>query len=164
MGGSHTIRGIVLTLAATVQATAVAQSNAARTAFEVASIREHRGTVFRSGPLSVADPLSRLEGYRCRPWECRAKSLDRFKLRVHSENREMQSLTGAHCSVRVGLQMTGVIAKKFSPGVQSSGSTDRIGNLPGDRPVLDRTVLSGRYVFVPIQPTSIRSPLSATRV
>jgi uncharacterized protein (TIGR03435 family) len=40
-----------------------AQQDAAGIAFEVASIRAHQGSSFRSGPLTVSGPLIRLEGY-----------------------------------------------------------------------------------------------------
>lgn len=41
-----------------------AQPDPPRTAFEVASVRQHRGSGFRSGPLyTISSPLIRMEGY-----------------------------------------------------------------------------------------------------
>lgn len=40
-----------------------AQQDAAGMSFEVASVRAHQGSSFRSGPLTVSGPLIRLEGY-----------------------------------------------------------------------------------------------------
>jgi len=55
------VKTILATLLTLV--TATAQSDPARTAFEVASVRQHEGTDIRSGPLSVSGPLIRLRGY-----------------------------------------------------------------------------------------------------
>jgi uncharacterized protein (TIGR03435 family) len=53
---------IALIIATSISTTLIAQIDPAKT-FEVASVRQHQGTVFRSGPLIVDDPLLRLEGY-----------------------------------------------------------------------------------------------------
>jgi uncharacterized protein (TIGR03435 family) len=42
---------------------AAALGQAPQPAFEVASIRQHQGSVYRTGPLTVSSPLIRLEGY-----------------------------------------------------------------------------------------------------
>lgn len=59
---STALRLIVLSLAS-LQTVTIAQTEAAHTRFEVASVRPSKGNVFRRGPLTVADPLIRLEGY-----------------------------------------------------------------------------------------------------
>jgi uncharacterized protein (TIGR03435 family) len=53
----------VTTLAVANSFPLAAQRDAARLSFEVASIRAHQGSSFRSGPLAVSGPLIRLEGY-----------------------------------------------------------------------------------------------------
>jgi uncharacterized protein (TIGR03435 family) len=200
---------IVLTMAATLQSSAIAQSDAARTTFEVASVRQHQGTVFRSGPFTVSDPLIRLEGYTLYglvmdAWGLRDFQLkispdippdgiyntmydivarapgtgtpkieaarvmlqnllaDRFKLKVHRETREMQvyALTvgrgaarlkansaGGECSVHTGLANDGRNNEEVFSGCPIERLADRLGNLIGNRPVLDQTGLSGRYDF-----------------
>jgi uncharacterized protein (TIGR03435 family) len=42
---------------------AAALGQAPQPAFEVASIRQHQGSVYRTGPLTFSSPLIRLEGY-----------------------------------------------------------------------------------------------------
>ena len=200
---------IVLTLAATLQSSALAQSDAARTTFEVASVRQRQGTVFRSGPFTVSDPLIRLEGYTIYGLVMDAYGLrdfqlkispdipkddiyntmydivarapgtgaprieearvmlqnllaDRFKLRVHRETSEMQvyalrvgrsdarlkaSSAGGQCSVHVGLANDGRNNEEVFSGCPIERLADRLGNLIGNRPVLDQTGLSGRYDF-----------------
>jgi hypothetical protein len=54
--------------------TATAQESTA--AFEVASVRRHQGSVYRSGSLTISNPLIRLEGYTVAraPGDCAADS------------------------------------------------------------------------------------------
>ncbi len=200
---------IILILAATLQSPAVAQSDAARTTFEVASVRQHQGTDIRSGAFTVSDPLIRLEGYTIYGLVMDAYGLrdfqlkispdipkedvygtmydivarapgsgapkmeearlmlqnllaDRFKLRVHRETREMQvyalrvgkgaakltaSSAGGQCSVHGELAKDGRNDEEVFSGCPIEELADRLGNLIGNRPVLDQTGLSGRYDF-----------------
>ncbi len=54
---------VKLTLAIALLSPLIAKPDPPGATFEVASVRQHQGTVFRSGPLTVSDPLIRLEGY-----------------------------------------------------------------------------------------------------
>jgi uncharacterized protein (TIGR03435 family) len=82
MRSSKTFQRIVLTLVATLQSSAVAQSDAALRTFEVASVRQHQGPVFRSGPFTVIDPLIRLEGYTIYGLVLDAYGLRDFQLKI----------------------------------------------------------------------------------
>jgi uncharacterized protein (TIGR03435 family) len=57
------IAAAVTTLALANSYPLAAPQNTAGMSFEVASIRAHQGSSFRSGPLTVSGPLIRLEGY-----------------------------------------------------------------------------------------------------
>jgi len=85
MPGSKALCRIVLTLVAILQSSAIAQSDAARRTFEVASVRQHQGIVFRSGPFTVSDPLIRLEGYTIYGLVMDAYGLRDFQLKISSE-------------------------------------------------------------------------------
>jgi uncharacterized protein (TIGR03435 family) len=61
--GNLQIAAAVATLAVVELFPLAAQQEGAGTTFEVASIRAHQGSSFRSGPLTVSGPLIRLEGY-----------------------------------------------------------------------------------------------------
>lgn len=69
-------------LAAALASLLVAQPEPANKRFEVASVREHQGNVFRSGPLRVADPLIRLEGYTIYGLVMDAWNLRDFQLKI----------------------------------------------------------------------------------
>ena len=208
MSGSKAILRIVLALAATTRNSALAQSDSVRTTFEVASVRLHQGTVFRSGPLTVADPLVRLEGYTIyglvmdaydvrdfqlkispdipkddvydKMYDIVARApgpgappiedvramlqnllSERFNLRVHHENIEMQvyaltvgrgparlkASSASQCQVRIALANDGRNNEETFSGCPIGRLADRLGNMIGNRPVLDQTGLSGRYDF-----------------
>jgi len=186
-----------------------AQSDAAPLAFEVASVRQHRGLTTRTGPLSVSSPLIRLEGYTvfglvmdawglrdfqlafgsvARPDDIydtmydivarapgetvpriddvramlRTLLADRFRLREHREIKGMPvyaliagkngpklkvGTADGRCSLRVGLASDGRNSEEAFSNCPIERLAERVGNLIGDRPVLDQTGLTGTYDF-----------------
>ncbi len=198
--------GIALLLAAALQT--VPQTDRARLAFEVASVRESRGGVFRSGPLTVSGPFIRLEGYtifglvmdayhvrdfqvKISPGIAKDDVLDRtydivarapgaaappiedvrimlqnllaarFHLVVRREPADMPvyALTvarggaklapsaAAPCRLRTALASDGRNNEDVFSGCPIERLAERLGNLMGDRPVVDHTGLDGRYDF-----------------
>jgi len=181
----------------------------ARAQFEVTSVRASDGTVFRSGALTVADPLIRLRGYTIyglildayhvrdfqvglspdipkdevldRQYDIVARApgagrpriedvrvmlqnmlADRFHLKVHHEMREMQvyalvvarggaklkeTAAGGPCAIHAGLAADGRNNEEVFSGCPIERLADRLGNMLGNRAVLDQTGLGGRYAF-----------------
>jgi uncharacterized protein (TIGR03435 family) len=177
--------------------------------FEVASVRPHKGSIIRSGPLLVSSSLIRLEGYTVfglamdvynvrayqlspgtavRPEEIAGDMYDivarapgtglpgiddvramlrdllagRFRMVVHRETREMpvyELVAGKNsprlkagsgdgpCSVHVRLAKDGRNNEETFSNCGAEELADRLENLMGDRPVLDRTGLTGKYDF-----------------
>ena len=175
--------------------------------FEVASIRQQQGNVFRSGPLTVADPLIRLTGYtifgvvmdayHVRDFQLKISPdipkddvlnkmynivarapgggtprvedvrimlqnllADRFQLKVHREEQEMQvyllqvaksglklqvSSGSGPCSVRTGLAADGRNDEEVFSNCPMERLADRLKDKIGNRPILDKTGLTGMY-------------------
>lgn len=186
-----------------------AQPSPAPLSFEVASVRPHKGSNFRTGPLTVSGPLIRMEGYTvfglvmdayhvrdfqlvfgnvARPddiydtmYDIVARSpgegtpsieqvramlqsllADRFQLKVHHETKEMPvyalvagktgipfeaSSPDEPCSVHQQLARDGRNDEETFTGCPMERLADRLGNMIGGRPVLDKTGLTGKYNF-----------------
>lgn len=186
-----------------------AQSEPARPAFEVTSVRLHKGLEIRSGPLTVSSRLITMRGYTifglvmdawhlkdyqlafgkvARPEDIydtmydisatapgpdvpgieqtramlQALLLDRFRLKVHHETKEMpvyalvlstkngprlKLSSGKECSVRLALATDGRNNEETFSGCSIERLADRLTNLLGDRPVVDHTGLAGIYDF-----------------
>ena len=172
-------------------------------------MRPSDGTVFRSGPLTVTDPLIRLNGYTIyglildayhvrdfqvalapdipkdevldRTYDILARApgagvqktddvrvmlqnmlTDRFHLKVHHEMKEMQvyalmvarksarlkeAAAGARCSIRTALASGTRNNEVDFSGCPIERLADHLGNMMGNRAVLDRTGFGGQYDF-----------------
>jgi uncharacterized protein (TIGR03435 family) len=204
----RTLSWIAPILAAVLLTSALAQPGAPAR-FEVTSVRPSDGTVFRSEPLTVTDPLIRLKGYTIyglildayhvrdfqvglspdipkdevldRTYDIVARApgvgvpktedvrvmlqnmlADRFHLKAHHEMKEMQvyalvvdrgraklkeAAAGARCSIRMGSATGGRNTEVVISACPIERLADHLGNMMGNRAVLDQTGLGGQYDF-----------------